>query len=75
MRRSALFLMIVVFGFALQAQERGTKDILSLSGRYALPQEPLELDSWVFGNVESNSNLEVLGHPEYSSGYTFLLSD
>jgi beta-mannosidase len=56
----------------------------------------LELDSWVFGNVESNSNLEgpvlklklprwqsdgfilhleVLGHPEYSSDYTFLLSD
>jgi beta-mannosidase len=56
----------------------------------------LELDSWVFGNVESNSNLEgpvvkvelprwqsdgftlhleVLGHPEYSSEYTFLLSD
>ncbi len=56
----------------------------------------LELDSWVFGNVESNSNLEgpvlkvelphwqsdgftlhleVLGHPEYTSEYTFLLSD
>jgi len=56
----------------------------------------LELDSWVFGTVGSNSNLEgpvlkavlpnwksagftlhveVLGHPEYSSDYTFLLSD
>jgi beta-mannosidase len=59
-------------------------------------EKVLELDSWVFGNVESNSNLEgpvlkvvlpnwesdgftlhleVLGHPEYSSDYTFLLSD
>jgi hypothetical protein len=29
----------------------------------------------VFGTVGSNSNLEVSGHPEYSSDYTFLLSD
>jgi len=39
MIRSAFLLVIVVFGFTLQAQDRGTKDVLSLSGRYGLPQE------------------------------------
>ncbi len=39
MIRSAFFLVIVVFGFGLQAQDRGTRDIVSLSGRYGLPQE------------------------------------
>jgi len=39
MIRSAFLLVILVFGFALQGQDRGTKDILSLSGRYGLPQE------------------------------------
>ena len=45
MLRSAFLIVIVVFGFALQAQDRGTKDILSLSGRYGLPQEYKELYS------------------------------
>jgi len=36
-------MLVVFFGFALQAQERGTKDILSISGRYGLPQEYKEV--------------------------------
>jgi len=43
MKRLAFLPIILVFGFALQAQERGTKDILSLSGRYGLPQEYTEV--------------------------------
>lgn len=43
MKRLAFLPIILVFGFALQAQERGTKDILSLSGRYGLPQEYKEV--------------------------------
>jgi len=39
MIRCAIIFMLVIFGFALQAQDRGTKDIISLSGRYGLPQE------------------------------------
>ena len=39
MIRSAFFLVIVVFRYGLQAQDRGTKDIVSLSGRYGLAQE------------------------------------
>ncbi len=45
MLRSVFLLAIAVFGLTLQAQDRGTKDILSLSGRYALPQEYKELYS------------------------------
>jgi hypothetical protein len=43
MKRLAFLPIILVFGFALQAQERGTKDILSLSGRYGLAQEYKEV--------------------------------
>ena len=43
MKRFAFLPIILVFGFALQAQERGTKDILSLSGRYGLPKEYKEV--------------------------------
>jgi hypothetical protein len=39
MRRTAFILTVLYFGLSLQAQERGTVDVLSLSGRYALPQE------------------------------------
>lgn len=39
MKQAFFLLIITVFGFSLQAQERGTKDIISLSGRYGLPQE------------------------------------
>jgi hypothetical protein len=39
MKRFALIFLSVVFGFSLHAQERGTKDIISLSGRYGLPQD------------------------------------
>jgi hypothetical protein len=39
MLRTAIILTVLVFGLSLQAQDRGTVDILSLSGRYALPQE------------------------------------
>ena len=42
MIRSVFIVLIVVIGFALQAQDRGTKDILSISGRYGLPQEYAE---------------------------------
>jgi hypothetical protein len=43
MKRFAFLPIILVFGFVLQAQERGTKDILSLSGRYGLAQEYKEV--------------------------------
>jgi hypothetical protein len=43
MKRLAFLPIILVFGLALQAQERGTKDILSLSGRYGLAQEYKEV--------------------------------
>jgi hypothetical protein len=43
MKRLAFLPIILVFGLTLQAQERGTKDILSLSGRYGLPQEYKEV--------------------------------
>jgi hypothetical protein len=39
MYRSILIVILLVIGYSLQAQDRGTKDIISLSGRYALPQE------------------------------------
>ena len=43
MKRSALIFLSVVFCFSLHAQERGTKDIISISGRYGLPQEYKEI--------------------------------
>lgn len=43
MKRSALLLTVLVLGFTLHAQERGTKDIISLSGRYGLPSEYKEV--------------------------------
>jgi len=43
MKRSGLIFLRVVFGFSLHAQERGTKDIISISGRYGLPQEYKEI--------------------------------
>lgn len=39
MLRSRIILILIAFAASLQAQDRGTKDILSLSGRYALPHE------------------------------------
>jgi hypothetical protein len=39
MKRSAFIFLIVVFGLSLHAQERGTKDIISISGRYGLAQD------------------------------------
>jgi len=39
MRRFTFLLLIMLPGFLLHAQDRGTKDILSISGRYALPTE------------------------------------
>jgi len=39
MNRSLATLSLLVFAVSLHAQERGTRDIISLSGRYALPQE------------------------------------
>ncbi len=43
MKRIAFLLTILVSGFTLQAQERGTKDIVSISGRYGLPEEYKEV--------------------------------
>lgn len=43
MKRIAFILTILVFGFTLQAQERGTRDIVSISGRYGLPTEYKEV--------------------------------
>jgi len=43
MLRSVFLLGIAIFGFTLQAQDRGTRDVVSLSGRYALPQEYKEV--------------------------------
>jgi hypothetical protein len=34
-----MLLILLAAGISLQGQQRGTKDIISLSGRYALPQE------------------------------------
>ena len=39
MLRSLFVLILIAVGLSLSAQDRGTKDIISLSGRYALPQE------------------------------------
>ena len=39
MLRSLIVLTLIVFAASLHAQERGTRDIVSLSGRYALPGE------------------------------------
>ena len=39
MKRFASIFLLVVFGLSLHAQERGTKDIISISGRYGLPQD------------------------------------
>ena len=39
MKRCAFIFLIVVFGLSLHAQERGTKDIISISGRYGLAQD------------------------------------
>lgn len=39
MLRSLIVFTLFVFAASLQAQDRGTKDIISLSGRYGLPQE------------------------------------
>jgi len=39
MLRSLIILTLIVFAASLQAQDRGTRDIISLSGRYALPGE------------------------------------
>jgi hypothetical protein len=43
MKRFAFLLTILAFGFTLQAQERGTIDIVSISGRYGLPEEYKEV--------------------------------
>ena len=37
MKRCAFIFLIVVFDLSLHAQERGTKDIISISGRFGLP--------------------------------------
>ena len=39
MLRSIIVLTLIVLAASLQAQNRGTQDIVSLSGRYGLPQE------------------------------------
>jgi hypothetical protein len=39
MLRNALILFMLIFSFSLLAQERGTRDIVSISGRYALARE------------------------------------
>lgn len=39
MLRSTFLLTIIVLGFTLQGQDRGTRDIVSISGRYGLPGE------------------------------------
>jgi hypothetical protein len=43
MRYTFHIALLLLLGISLQAQDRGTKDILSLSGRYALPSEYKEL--------------------------------
>ena len=43
MKHTAFFLLVLLGGSSLIAQERGTRDIVSLSGRYALPGEYEEL--------------------------------
>ena len=43
MKRSFIVIVVILLGMALQAQDKGTKDILSLSGRYALPGEYKEI--------------------------------
>lgn len=39
MLRSITFIILIVFAASLRAQDRGTRDIISISGRYGLPQE------------------------------------
>jgi hypothetical protein len=43
MKRSLFVIVVLLLGMALQAQEMGTKDILSLSFRYGLPGEYKEV--------------------------------
>ena len=43
MRHPYILVILLIAGISLQAQDRGTKDILSFSGRYGLPQEYKEV--------------------------------
>lgn len=43
MRHPYIIVILLIAGISLQAQDRGTKDILSLSGRYGLPQDYEEI--------------------------------
>jgi len=45
MRHLYILLGLLIIGISLQAQERGTKDIISLSGRYGLPEDYKEVYS------------------------------
>lgn len=45
MRYPYILVILLIAGISLQAQDRGTKDILSFSGRYGLPQEYKEVYS------------------------------
>ena len=60
MIRSAILFMLVVFGFALQAQDRGTKDILSLSGHYGLPKRK-ECDFQRRNDLHPETDLQFRG--------------
>lgn len=56
MRHLWILLVLFIIGASLQAQDRGTKDIISLSGRYGLPEEYKELytgKATEFGSLNS----------------------
>lgn len=56
MRHLNILLVLFIIGTSLQAQDRGTKDIISLSGRYGLPEEYKELytgKATEFGSLNS----------------------
>lgn len=56
MRHLWILLVLFIIGTTLQAQDRGTKDIISLSGRYGLPEEYKELytgKATEFGSLNS----------------------
>jgi hypothetical protein len=57
MRHLCILLGLLLIGISLKAQERGTKDIISLSGRYGLPVDYEEVYS---GNATEYGMLNAL---------------
>lgn len=64
MRKLYILVILLIAATSVQAQVRGTKDVVSISGRYALPQEYKEVyEGTAFEWGMMNALTAGLNHP------------